>query len=280
MSGDAREPFDPTPYIPTIDAILRVADLERISAKKIRNALQDLFEIDLTPYKRDVDGVIVDCFNNIQDELEAAAKKQEQPIKDYVTVKREPKSSSNAKSSNDRKSATVDAKGHRTDAEYAAQLHRELNSVRSSGRTASVPRGVAIKKKKKKRSNDADDGGTKKRREVNRNNPFNAKMLLSPQLAGFLGVSELSRPEAVKNIWTYIKEHDLQNPEDKREILCDDKMRPVFGDKVHMFTMNKILANHLYKRDEVMGGDDAISNKASSDEDDHSQNIDELFAEA
>ncbi|KAK9389292.1 SWIB/MDM2 domain-containing protein [Lipomyces mesembrius] len=263
MSGDARDPFDPTPYIPTIDAILRVADLERISAKKIRNALQELFEIDLTPYKRDVDGVIVDCFNNIQDELqaadiqdelEAAAKKQEHPIKDYVTVKREPKSSSNAKCSNGRKSATVDAKGHRTDAEYAAQLHRELNS----------------------------------RREVNRNNPFNAKMLLSPQLAGFLGVSEvippfynpLSRPEAVKYIWTYIKEHDLQNPEDKREILCDDKMRSVFGDKVHMFTMNKILANHLYRRDEVMGGDDAIGNEASSDEDDHSQNIDELFGEA
>ncbi|KAK9431337.1 hypothetical protein V1505DRAFT_385291 [Lipomyces doorenjongii] len=279
MSGDARDQFDPTPYVPTIDAILRVADLERISAKKIRNALQELFEIDLTPYKRDIDGAIVDCFNNIQDELEAAAKKQEQPMKDYVTVKREPKSSSTAKSSNGRKSATVDAKRHRTDAEYAAQLHRELNSVRSSGRTASVPRGVAIKKKKR-RSNDADEGGTKKRREVNRNNPFNAKMLLSPQLASFLGVSELSRPEAVKNIWTYIKEHHLQNPEDKREILCDDKMRPVFGDKVHMFTMNKILANHLYKRDEVMGGEDAISNEASSDEDDHSQNIDELFGEA
>ncbi|KAK9375143.1 uncharacterized protein V1513DRAFT_50977 [Lipomyces chichibuensis] len=280
MSGESREPFDPTRYIPTIDAILRVADLERISAKKIRNALQELFEIDLTPYKRDVDGVIVDCFNNIQDELEASAKKQEQPIKDNVAVKREPKSTSNAKSPiNGTKSTTADTKGHRTDAEYAAQLHKELNSVRSSGRTASVPRGVAIKKKKK-RSNDGDDGGTKKRREVNRNNPFNAKMLLSPQLADFLGVSQLSRPEAVKNIWTYIKEHDLQNPDYKREILCDDKMRPVFGDKVDMFTMNKILANHLYKRDEVMGGEDAISNEASSDEDDHSQNIDELFGEA
>ncbi|KAK9239295.1 SWIB/MDM2 domain-containing protein [Lipomyces kononenkoae] len=244
MSGDAREPFDPTPYIPTIDAILRVADLELVSAKKIRKALQELFEVDLTPYKREVDRVIVDCYHKIHDELEA---KKEQPIKDYITI-----SPSNAES----------IKAHSTDAEYAAQLHRDLNSVRSSRSTASLQRGVAVKKR---RSNDAGEGPSKKR-EVNRNNPFNATMLLSPQLADFLGATELSRPEAVKYIWAYIKEHDLQNPEDKREILCDDKMRPVFGDKVHMFTMNKILANHLYKRDEVLGSEDGIiSNKSSSD---------------
>ncbi|KAJ8101190.1 SWIB/MDM2 domain-containing protein [Lipomyces tetrasporus] len=267
MSGDEREPFDPTPYIPTIDAILRVSDVERISAKKVRNALQALFEIDLTPYKREVDGAIVECFHNIQDELEAAAIKKEQPEKKY------------GKSGSARKSSAPDTKRPTSDAEYAAQLHRELNSVRSGGRMASIQRGAAVKKKK--RSSDMDAGPTKKRREVNRNNPFNAKMLLSPQLADFLGVTELSRPEAVKSIWTYIKEHDLQNPEDKREILCDGKMRPVFGDKVHMFTMNKILGNHLYKRDEITGGEDMTnSNEASSVEDDHAQNMDELFGEA
>ncbi|KAK9365921.1 SWIB/MDM2 domain-containing protein [Lipomyces kononenkoae] len=237
MSGDSREPFDPAPYMPTIDAILRVSNLELISAKKIRNALQELFEVDLTPYKREVDRVIVDCYNKIQDELEAI---KEEPVKEYSTGKRESISFSNVKS----------RKVHDADAEYAARLHRDLNSVRSSRSTASLQRGVAVKKKK--RSSDADDGPSIKKREVNRNNPFNATMLLSPQLADFLGTTELSRPEAVKYIWTYIKEHDLQNPEDKREILCDDKMRPVFGDKVHMFTMNKILANHLYKRDEVL----------------------------
>ncbi|KAK9319894.1 SWIB/MDM2 domain-containing protein [Lipomyces orientalis] len=267
MSGAAREPFDPTPYIPTIDAILRVADLERVSAKKIRNALQALFEVDLAPFKRDVDDAIVECFHNIQDELEAAAKKTQQPEKKY------------GKSGSARKSSPPSAKRPTSDAEYAAQLHRELNSVRSGGRLASIQRGAASRRKK--RSSDMDDGPTRKRREVNRNNPFNAKMILSPQLADFLGVTELSRPEAVKSIWTYIKDNDLQNPEDKREILCDDKMRPVFGDKVHMFTMNKILGNHLYKRDEITGGEDTInSNEASSIEDDHVQNMDELIGEA
>ena len=38
----------------------------------------------------------------------------------------------------------------------------------------------------------------------------------------------------------------VQNPESRREILADDKLRKVFGkDKVTMFEMNKHLAQHL-----------------------------------
>ena len=45
----------------------------------------------------------------------------------------------------------------------------------------------------------------------------------------------------VKKLWDYIKLNDLQNPDNRREILCDDKLRALFNaDKVHMFTMNKV----------------------------------------
>jgi chromatin remodeling complex protein RSC6 len=50
----------------------------------------------------------------------------------------------------------------------------------------------------------------------------------------------------VSKIWEYIRSHNLQNPEDRREILADDQLRRVFGkDKVTMFEMNKHLAAHL-----------------------------------
>jgi upstream activation factor subunit UAF30 len=45
---------------------------------------------------------------------------------------------------------------------------------------------------------------------------------------------EMSRPEVVKKIWDYVKANGLQDPNDKRYILCDDSLRPVFGEKVHM----------------------------------------------
>jgi len=58
---------------------------------------------------------------------------------------------------------------------------------------------------------------------------------------------QLSRPQTVKKIWEYIKARDLQDPTDKRQIRCDEKMQLVFKqDKVHMFTMNKILGKQLY----------------------------------
>lgn len=57
---------------------------------------------------------------------------------------------------------------------------------------------------------------------------------------------QLPRPHIVKRIWEYIKEHDLQDPNDKRRIICDDTMKAVFKtDRVHMFTMNKILSEEL-----------------------------------
>ena len=68
----------------------------------------------------------------------------------------------------------------------------------------------------------------------------------SKELAAVVGSDPLPRPEVVSKVWDYIKRNDLQNPENKREIKADDKLRPVFGkDSVSMFEMNKHLAQHL-----------------------------------
>ena len=68
----------------------------------------------------------------------------------------------------------------------------------------------------------------------------------SKELAAVVGSGTLPRPEVVKKVWDYIKKNDLQNPQNKREILADDKLEAVFGKKkVTMFEMNKHLAAHL-----------------------------------
>jgi len=71
---------------------------------------------------------------------------------------------------------------------------------------------------------------------------LNFYILYSEPLAALVQVEKLSRPQVVKQLWVYIKEHELQNPKNKREILCDPSMRAVFNvDKIDMFTMNKVL---------------------------------------
>jgi len=86
------------------------------------------------------------------------------------------------------------------------------------------------------------------------NNGFNKPMLLSPVLSSFLNnQTELPRPQVVKQIWEYIKEKKLQDESDKRYILCDDNLFSIFKTKrVHMFQMNKILAEHLKSKDDVV----------------------------
>jgi upstream activation factor subunit UAF30 len=68
----------------------------------------------------------------------------------------------------------------------------------------------------------------------------------SKELAAVVGSDPLPRGQMVSRVWDYIKQHNLQNPNNRREILADGKLKPIFGkDKVTMFEMNKYLAQHL-----------------------------------
>jgi upstream activation factor subunit UAF30 len=86
---------------------------------------------------------------------------------------------------------------------------------------------------------DAGEGGK-------RPNALQKPLQPSKELAAVVGAGPLPRGEAVRRVWDYIKKHDLQDPKDRREILADEKLEPVFGKKkVTMFEMNKHLARHL-----------------------------------
>ena len=53
---------------------------------------------------------------------------------------------------------------------------------------------------------------------------------ISNELADLLGKGkQMARTEVVKEMWNYIREHNLQNPENKREIILDERMKRVFG---------------------------------------------------
>ncbi len=75
---------------------------------------------------------------------------------------------------------------------------------------------------------------------------FMKPMKPSAQLAEIVGDKPLPRTEVTKKIWAYIKRHKLQNPKNKREIIADAKLQPVFGaKKLNMFEMTKAVNKHL-----------------------------------
>ncbi len=78
------------------------------------------------------------------------------------------------------------------------------------------------------------------------NAAFMKPMKVSPELAAVIGEGPMPRSEVTKKIWAYIKQHNLQNPANKRNILADEKLEAIFGKKeVTMFEMTKIVNGHL-----------------------------------
>ena len=79
------------------------------------------------------------------------------------------------------------------------------------------------------------------------NSAFMKPLTLSADLEAVVGKGPMPRSEVVKKLWAYIKKNNLQDPKNKRNIIADAKLKPVFGGKavVNMFEMTKLVSKHL-----------------------------------
>ena len=115
--------------------------------------------------------------------------------------------------------------------------------------TKKATKKVAPKKATKKVAKKATKKAAPKKAKAKRKpNPAFMKALTpSAELAEIVGAKPLPRTEVVKKLWVYIKKNDLQNPKNKRNIIADAKLKPVFGGKkeVSMFEMTKLVSKHL-----------------------------------
>ncbi|EEH43212.2 uncharacterized protein PADG_08032 [Paracoccidioides brasiliensis Pb18] len=289
VSSKADSPANAVPhdvqasYIKIIDSILASSDLNTISEKRIRKGLQDAVNYDITPQKAAIKELIMQRFDIFAEQSEKQANittvvnghssnnhvpvSTVEPISPALSASPQKRSAEpeNVSDSGDkppkkkRKSDMVDA-----DAIFAAKLQAEENLRARPTRGANTRKVALIKKKKlpvksktaKKVKADDDSGldepDLESKKEVTRTGGFHKPLTLSPTLSALLGGEiTLSRPQTVKKVWQYIREKDLQDPADRRQIRCDGLMRAVFKqDRIHMFTMTKILNQNLYNPDE------------------------------
>lgn len=92
-----------------------------------------------------------------------------------------------------------------------------------------------------KKSSGAKSGGG--------NSAFMAPLTPDAALAAVVGKDPLPRTEVTKKIWEYIRQNNLQDPNDKRTIRADAKLKAVFDgkDSVTMFELTKLVNAHLKK---------------------------------
>ena len=83
---------------------------------------------------------------------------------------------------------------------------------------------------------------------------FAKPALISNELCSFLGVqngTEMARTEVTKHLTTYIKEHNLQDQDNKRKILPDSKLQKLLNvtpsDEVTYFNLQKFMKVHFPK---------------------------------
>lgn len=75
---------------------------------------------------------------------------------------------------------------------------------------------------------------------------------ISDELCEFIGVekgSELSRTDITRHINTYVKEHNLNNPKNRREFFPDRKLNAILnvkdGENVTYFILQRLIAHHF-----------------------------------
>ncbi|KAI9717539.1 MAG: hypothetical protein M1812_004680 [Candelaria pacifica] len=277
-------------YAKIIDGILAVSDINTISASRIRKGLQAAVNEDLESQKAAIKELIIERFNKFTTEQDSISKPPEEPTTKPSTNGHTDPTDSKANKTPQKRTRSPErvASGDEDDADlsevvdypvrkktkrktpadddaiFAAKLQAEENSRARPTRGGATKKRVVVKKKaapKKKPakavkaegdSEIGSDSDVESAKEVKRTGGFHKAMNLSAPLSSLLdGEVSLSRPQTVKRIWAYIKERDLQDPNDKREIRCDDQMKAVFkSDRVHMFTMNKLLNQHLFPVEE------------------------------
>ncbi|TDZ13842.1 Upstream activation factor subunit spp27 [Colletotrichum sidae] len=252
-------------YTSIIDAILATADLTTITRKKVRLGLErSLGGKDLSDQKDAIKALIEERFDAIsgasQDvaETNSASPAPKREANGYDEDEGDGEiqvSVSPVRKKQKREDSSEDA-----DAKLAAELQAQENRM-ARGRTTRGGNGASSKPKKKaapkkksaKKVRDEDDSDVegsdapKRKAGGGFQKPFN----LSESLSELLGEPQLSRPQVVKKLWQHIKANELQDPGNKRQIICDDKMQAIFKlPKVDMFQMNKLIGSHLYPVEE------------------------------
>jgi chromatin remodeling complex protein RSC6 len=149
--------------------------------------------------------------------------------------------------------------------------HEELESlanelIRMAKRVLEVSR--LARKEFTKQVKRADQGGKRRRNKAtgvdgeastNSNSVFLQPTKISPALAQFCGVTAetlLSRTDVTRKIAEYIKTNNLQNPENRREILADATLTSLFAltseDKLNYFNLQRYVKPHFIKEVKVV----------------------------
>jgi len=222
-----------------IKDILKGADLDNLSTKKVRKELEEKFDTDLTKRKKEIDALVMQMITENEEE-EEEQKQDQQSDSEGINGAED----SDLEEEVPKKKAKKSSSSKMNDEDLARKLQEEEESrgrTRGSRRPPPPP-----KKEKKKKVKDQDPSDKKK-------TGYMKPVQLSEKLAAIVGVNEMPRSEVVKTLWGIIKERDLKDPKNGQFMKCDEQFYDLFGRKtVRIFGMMKYLTQHFINPDDIV----------------------------
>ncbi|KAK7871514.1 hypothetical protein R5R35_010230 [Gryllus longicercus] len=259
-----------------ITAILKDADLTTMSAKKVRQQVEEKLDVDLTDRKKEIDDLVMECLQEKQDgkgkdnskkknskdddEEEDEEEEDEEEEEEEEEEKPKPKRGGGKKPAKRAKKGSSEESDEGSDDDASDEEYSP--SKKSKG---GAKKGKPAAKKKKGSDSDSDEdwakprksggggGGGKKgggggggKRGGGGGGGYTRAYNLSPELAAVVGQDSMARHEVVRKVWAIIKERNLYDPKNKQFAICDDELMKVFGVKrFRTFGMMKYLKNHF-----------------------------------
>ncbi len=230
--------------IARLTELINSADLTSVTPKSLRQSLEAEFKVDLEPKKAFLKSETARIFTEVIEAREAEEKKS----KKSTIVKEEENQEENEESESDNESIeeAEEISQEERDRRLALELQEEMNESRPrrSATSESFKRAEKRKIREEKLKSGESNKKSKKPPKL---------MVMSSSLAAVVGASEMSRGDVVRKMWEYIKANSLQNPDNKRKILIDEKLKPLFGDRksLDMMQMSKFLQKHMMKPEEI-----------------------------
>lgn len=209
----------------SIQAILKDADLDSLSARKVRKMLETEYKVDFSERKEEIDNLVMTLITN-EEELKNGHKESllsdgfdDDEDDDVPRKKAKTTSASKGKKVNDE--------------ELAQKLQDEEFDSRPSRRCKSQ----TTKVKRKEPAQKPRQKGT---------SLYSRPCALLPPLSNVLGTDRMPRPEVVKRFWAIAKERNLLDPSNKQFMLCEGEMFDLFGKKkIKLFGMMKHLKAYI-----------------------------------
>ncbi|CAF2587336.1 unnamed protein product [Rotaria sp. Silwood2] len=220
-----------------IQIILKDADLNTLSSKKVRQMLEAIFKCDFTERKKEIDDILmaeITTRDTMPMPINQINVEQSNMNNDIQCQKSDDNSQTKnmqiQSNNNDN-----NQQANKSDEEIAMEIHQQENRP-SLRRTVSSTSITTVYRKPTTPSL-----AIERRRTC-----YNKELDLSDQLASVVGGHQMPRSEVVKRMWVYFKQHNLLDPVNKQYINCDETLAKLFGRRrVRAFGMLKDLSRHM-----------------------------------